>query len=90
MQRRDGRCHGSGRSVRGFAPAVLQDALLIHKLDHVELAFVDPDEEVLYPLVEVGRRIASKVKAEVRITAHIHRAPALEGASFVLCAAAHP
>src|SRR3954469_4751906 len=78
-----------GAGASGFAPGVLQDALLIHKLDGIELAFVDPDEEVLYPLVEVGRRIATKVKSDAKITAHIHRAPALQGASFVLCAAAH-
>src|SRR6266568_1952207 len=77
-----------GAGSLSFGPGVLQDALLIHKLHGIELALVDRDETVLFPMADVARRMAQKTGVEAKITAHTHRAPALDGAAFILCAAA--
>jgi alpha-galactosidase len=77
-----------GAGSLSFAPGVLQDALLIHKLHGIELALVDRDEATVFPMADLARRMAEKTRVEAKITAHTHRAPALDGASYVLCAAA--
>lgn len=76
-----------GAGSFSFGPGVLQDALLIHKLDGIELALVDPNEGAIFAMADLGRRMAQKTGVDAKITAHTHRAPALDGASFVLCAA---
>jgi alpha-galactosidase len=76
-----------GAGSLSFGPGVLQDALLIHKLDGIELALVDPNEGAIFAMADVGRRMVQKTGVEAKITAHTHRAPALDGASFVVCAA---
>jgi alpha-galactosidase len=78
-----------GAGSFSFGPGVLQDALLIHKLDGIELALVYTNDGAIYAMADVGRRIAQKSGVEAKITAHTQRAPALEGASFILCGAVH-
>ena len=70
------------------ALGVLQDTLLIHKLDGIDLALTDSDAEPLFPLVEIGRRMAKKTDVDATLSAHTDRAAALDGATFVVCAAA--
>ena len=70
------------------ALGLLQDTLLVHKLDGVDLALTDLDPTFLYPLVELGRRMAKKTGVDATLSAHTDRAPALEGATYVCCAAA--
>jgi alpha-galactosidase len=70
------------------ALGLLQDTLLVHKLDGVDLALTDSDPTVLYPLVELGRRMAKKTGVDATLSAHADRAAALEGARYICCAAA--
>src|SRR5258706_5918268 len=70
-----------------FATGVFQDALLIHKLNGIELALADADEAVLYAMTDVGRRVVQKSGLDARVTAHPDRAAAIEGAAYVLSAA---
>jgi alpha-galactosidase len=70
------------------ALGVLQDTLLIHKLDGIDLALTDSDPAFLFPLVELGRRMAKKTGVDATLSAHTDRAAALEGAGYICCAAA--
>jgi alpha-galactosidase len=76
-----------GAGSLSVGPGVLQDALLIHKLYGIELALMDPNEGAVFAMADVGRRMAQKTGVEAKVTAHTHRAPAIEGAAFILCAA---
>ncbi|MDB5323622.1 MAG: hypothetical protein JWN40_5253 [Phycisphaerales bacterium] len=78
-----------GAGSLSFGPGVLQDALLIHKLPGIEVALVDLDEAAVFNMADVGRRMAQKTGVEAKITAHTHRAPAIDGAAFIICAAAN-
>jgi len=77
---------GAGSYVFGLS--ALKQALLDHRLDGIELALMDVDAEALGAMAGVGRRMAKDMGLGARITAHTERGPAMEGASFVLCAAA--
>jgi alpha-galactosidase/6-phospho-beta-glucosidase family protein len=69
-----------------FGPAVLHDALVAHKLPGLDLALVDPDEEAVFEMADLGRRMATRVKlADATVTAHTEREEALAGASYILC-----
>jgi alpha-galactosidase len=70
------------------ALGLLQDTLLIHKLDGIDLALTDSDPAPLFPLVELGRRMTKKTGVDATLSAHTERAAALDGATFVVCAAA--
>ena len=80
---------GGGSVV--FAPSVLYGAFLEHRLHGIEIALVDSDEGAVFPMADVGRRIAQRGggAGDVAVTAHTHMSPALEGASYVICAAGH-
>jgi alpha-galactosidase len=71
-----------------FGPSILSQALREHRLDGIALALVDVDPEVLAGMAGVGRRMAHESGVRATITTHTDRALALEGADFVLCAAA--
>jgi alpha-galactosidase len=75
-----------GAGCLALGPGVLHDALLAHKLPGVELALVDTDEEAVYAMADLGRRMAAKARLETTtITAHVDREAALTGASYVIC-----
>src|SRR5947207_11475450 len=76
---------GAGSYV--FGPGVLHSALLEHRLRGIELALMDPDEEAVFAMADVARRMAQRGGVDTLITAHTDRAPALEGARFVICCA---
>jgi alpha-galactosidase len=74
-----------GAGCFALGPSVLHDALLAHKLPDVELALVDDDEEAVFVMADLGRRMAAKAKLEsAKITAHTDREAALAGASYVV------
>jgi alpha-galactosidase len=76
-----------------LTPILLHDALLIHKLDNIEIALSDTDESTLFLMADLGRRMAKKSGVDAKISAHTDQAPALEGATYIVCAAApqrHP
>lgn len=71
-----------------FGPAFLHDMIVEHRLGGIELALVDVDPRILELMAGVGRRMAESAGVEVKITPHTDRAAAMEGADFVVCAAA--
>src|SRR4051794_36668183 len=73
-----------GAGCFALGPSVLHDALLAHKLPDVEIALVDADEEAVFAMAELGRRMAAKAKLDAKITAHSDPEAALAGASYVL------
>src|SRR4051812_16298203 len=75
-----------GAGCFALGPSVLHDALLAHKLPDVEIALVDDaDEEAVFAMADLGRRMAAKARLDgVKITAHTDREAALAGASYVL------
>ena len=77
---------GAGSFV--FGPSVLEQTLLHHRLPGLELALVDPDREALDGMAGVARRMAQSMGLDTRVSAHISREAALEGADFVICCAA--
>src|SRR5579871_1233293 len=76
---------GAGSYV--FGPSVLDQSILQHRLDGLELALMDPDHEVLERMAGVGRRMARDTGVDTRLTTHTDRATALNGAAFVICSA---
>lgn len=77
---------GAGSYV--FGPGVLDGIIQTHRLAGVELAMVDVDAEMLDGMAGVAERLGRDAGSDVRIHAHTDRAEALDGADFVLCAAA--
>ena len=77
---------GAGSYV--FGPSVLKDVLLEHRLADVELALMDPAGDLVELTAAVGQRIARDTGVNATVTAHTDRAQALDGADFVLNAAA--
>lgn len=77
---------GAGSFV--FGPAVLQEVFLDHKLAGVELALMDVSRELVELTAAAGNRIAADLGVNSRCTAHTTRDTALDGADFVVCAAA--
>src|SRR4051794_40626594 len=73
-----------GAGCFALGPSVLHDALLAHKLPDLEIALVDADEEAVFAMADLGRRMAAKTKLDPKITAHIDREAALAGACYVL------
>lgn len=72
-----------------FGPGVLKDVIVEHQLDGLELALMDPDRSAVELFTAVGRRMADELVVHVDVTAHTRRYTALDGADFVLCAAAN-
>ncbi len=75
---------GAGSYV--FGPAMLEQALLEHRLDGLELCLVDLDEELLGLLVQAAVRVAEDAGVAATITATTNRREALVGADYVICA----
>src|SRR3954470_22261928 len=73
-----------GAGCFALGPSVLHDALLAHKLPDVEIALVDADEEAVFAMADLGRRMAAKAKLDAKISAHADREAALAGASYVI------
>ena len=48
-----------GAGSLALTPGVFHDALLEHRLDGLDLALVDTDEDALYPMADLGRRMAT-------------------------------
>ncbi len=67
-----------------FGPSMLSQVILEHRLEHIELALVDIDAEVVELMAGVGRRMAQQEDVDLTISAHTQRADALQGANFVI------
>lgn len=77
---------GAGSFV--FGPTAIAGVIRDHELGDCELALMDVDAEAVERMAAVARRLATDLNRPVRVTAHTDRVPALDGASFVICAAA--
>ncbi|MFC3800657.1 hypothetical protein [Cohnella sp. GCM10012308] len=75
---------GGGSFV--FAPTVLQDLIVKHRLEG-SLVLVDPNLEAAEALASAGRRIAGELNVPLRIEAVSDRREALSGADFVIVSA---
>jgi len=77
---------GAGSYV--FGASILKQALLEHRLDGVELALMDVQPDLVGLMGGVGQRLVCELGLKSRVSVHTHRDAALDGADFVLCAAA--
>jgi len=77
---------GAGSYV--FGASILQQAFVEHRLDGLELALMDVHPEVVGLMGRVGQRLARELGLRSRVSVHTDRDAALDGADFVLCAAA--
>ena len=76
---------GAGSFV--FAPSLLYDAIVDHRLADSELALVDLDADLANAMAAVGQRMAQEVGVSIRIWSTTARRQALPAADFViLCA----
>lgn len=76
---------GAGSYV--FGATVLKDALQRHKLQGLNLALVDLNDEVVGMMAALGRRMAADLEVACSITAHRDRLEALPGSDFVILSA---
>lgn len=76
---------GAGSFV--FGPSTLRDILVTHRLE-CDLALMDVDPVVVERMAGVARQMARDSGCRARITFTTQRAQALDGADFVICAAA--
>jgi len=77
---------GAGSFV--FGPSVVQESILRHRLDDLELVLIDPNRQVIEPLAALGQRLAHQQGLRSTIRAETDLARGLDGADFVLCSAA--
>ena len=77
---------GAGSCV--FAPAVLHDAIVDHRLDGGELVMVDLEADWADVMRDVGRRMALDVGVDIDIGSTTDRVAALPNADFVISSAA--
>lgn len=77
---------GAGSFV--FGPSVLAQALAEHRLEELEIALIDVDEEMVGLMAAVGTRMARENGVHARVTATTDRRAGLEGATFVVHTAA--
>ncbi|WP_127541430.1 hypothetical protein [Paenibacillus illinoisensis] len=75
---------GGGSFV--FAPTVLEDAIVKHKLSG-KLVLVDVNKEIVEAMAGAGRRVARELKVPLEIEATIDREEALIGADYVIVSA---
>lgn len=71
-----------------FGAGVLEQALVDGRMEGIELALLDIDREGVELMAGLGRRLAGEFGLRTKVTAHTDRESALDGADFVLCAAA--
>ncbi|UVI29342.1 family 4 glycosyl hydrolase [Paenibacillus spongiae] len=76
---------GGGSFV--FAPTVLEDIIVKHRLMDDELVLVDPNAEAVEAMAGAGRRIAKELGVTVRISTAADRRDALPGADYVIVSA---
>lgn len=76
-----------GAGALPVSVGAFQDALLVHKLDGIEIALWDTDQAALYATADVARRFVQKSGLDVQITPHDDRPRAIDGAAYVLHAA---
>ncbi|WP_141499998.1 hypothetical protein [Paenibacillus luteus] len=76
---------GGGSFV--FAPTVLEDIIVKHRLSDDELVLVDPNAEAVEAMAGAGRRIAKELGVSVRISSVTERSEALSGANYVIVSA---
>ncbi|MCC6356971.1 MAG: hypothetical protein IT577_24045, partial [Verrucomicrobiae bacterium] len=77
---------GAGSFV--FGPTAIAGVIRDHDLGAGELALMDVDADALARMAAVAQRLAADLHRPIRVTAHTDRAAALDGADFVICAAA--
>ncbi|WEK53197.1 MAG: hypothetical protein P0Y55_11400 [Candidatus Cohnella colombiensis] len=77
---------GGGSFV--FAPTVLEDIIVKHRLEGCELMLVDPNVEAATSMAEAGRSIANKYGLSMTIQAVADRREALPNSDFVIVSAA--
>ncbi|MBZ0303709.1 MAG: hypothetical protein K8J31_28475 [Anaerolineae bacterium] len=77
---------GAGSFV--FGPSLLSQANLENDLGETEIALMDTDAEALNLIAGVGRRMVREARKPIRISTHTERDTALEGADYVISAAA--
>lgn len=73
---------GAGSVV--FTKTLLGDILLFPELKECEIALMDIDPERLEVAEVMAKRVAEAVKANPKITAHLDRREALDGADYVI------
>ncbi|MBD2869108.1 family 4 glycosyl hydrolase [Paenibacillus arenilitoris] len=76
---------GGGSFV--FAPTVLEDVIIKHRLMEGELVLVDPNAEAVEAMAGAGQRIAKIVGSAIRITSAVDRREVLAGADYVIVSA---
>ncbi|MCC2683968.1 MAG: hypothetical protein K0R75_867 [Paenibacillaceae bacterium] len=76
---------GGGSYV--FAPTVLEDALVKHRLSNSELILVDINTEAVEAMAAAGSRVARELGVKLRISAATDRKLALRGADYVIVSA---
>ncbi|HEV7301690.1 MAG TPA: hypothetical protein VGN72_20295 [Tepidisphaeraceae bacterium] len=77
---------GAGSFV--FGPSAVHDAIERHKLNDVTLELVDPNAEAVEAMAAFARGLATRAGVRATVRTHANREAALDGADFVLCAAA--
>ncbi len=75
---------GGGSFV--FAPTVLEDAIVKHRLAG-QLVLVDPNEEAVEAMAGAGRRIARELGVQLEVIGVTDRLSALPGADYVIVSA---
>lgn len=72
---------GAGSYV--FTPSIVHDLIVKHRLDDLELHFVDPDVEIAADMAGLARRMATESGVSITTKATADRREALPGAQFV-------
>jgi alpha-galactosidase len=73
-----------GAGSLALTPGAFYDALVEHRLDGVDFALADHDEDALYPMADLGRRMAAKHRSDARFLPDTDRQAALDGAAYVI------
>jgi len=77
---------GAGSFV--FGPSLLQQAILEHRLNDIDMVLVDIDAEMLNLMAGVGRRMAHETGVHIHLSTATDWKTALPGADFVVTAVA--
>ncbi|HEX2621132.1 MAG TPA: hypothetical protein VHL11_13315, partial [Phototrophicaceae bacterium] len=67
-----------------FGPSMLSQVILEHRLEGIELALLDIDEQIVNLMAGVGQRMARETGVNLQVTAYTNRQRAFEGADFVI------